>query len=139
MKEIVKKFGGTSVNNINLLKDIIDCRDVVVVSAPGKRDKYDIKVTDLLDMIYFNLINKKPFEVYWDSVKDRFRALALTAKVEIDLDNIFNEIKNHFSKDISPDFLLSRGEYLTALIISKAFDMNFVDAKDIIQFKNGFF
>ena len=51
MNEIVKKFGGTSVNNIQILKDIIRCNDVIVVSAPGKRSVYDEKVTDLLDHI----------------------------------------------------------------------------------------
>jgi len=50
----VVKFGGTSLataSNVSKCKDIVlsdEERRFVVVSAPGKRDKGDIKVTDLL-------------------------------------------------------------------------------------------
>jgi len=50
----VCKFGGSSVANAEQVTKIVDiviadpARRVVVVSAPGKRDKNDIKVTDML-------------------------------------------------------------------------------------------
>ena len=51
---IVCKFGGTSManaENLAMVKAIVtaeDDRKYVVVSAPGKRDKNDIKITDTL-------------------------------------------------------------------------------------------
>ena len=50
----VCKFGGSSLANAAQLNKVIDivladpARRLVVVSAPGKRDKNDTKVTDLL-------------------------------------------------------------------------------------------
>ena len=50
----VAKFGGTSLANAEQIKKVCDIivsdpdRRLVVVSAPGKRYKDDIKVTDLL-------------------------------------------------------------------------------------------
>lgn len=137
MNEIVKKFGGTSVNNIQLLKDIIRNNNVVVVSAPGKRSMYDEKVTDLLDLIYQGLHTKKYINNYWEMIKDRFRDLVVAGKVDINLTPFFDEIERHFSPDISRDYLLSRGEYLTAVIVARMFGMKFVDAGDVIKFKNG--
>lgn len=50
----VVKFGGTSVSSAEQIKKVFQIvtadpeRKIVVVSAPGKRKKDDIKVTDLL-------------------------------------------------------------------------------------------
>ena len=50
----VCKFGGSSVANAEQVTKIVDIvlsdpeRRIVVVSAPGKRNKADAKVTDLL-------------------------------------------------------------------------------------------
>jgi len=50
----VAKFGGTSLANTAQIRKVCDIirsdpeRRLIVVSAPGKRDKHDIKVTDLL-------------------------------------------------------------------------------------------
>jgi aspartate kinase len=50
----VVKFGGTSVASAAQIKKVADIvaadsdRRVVVVSAPGKRNRRDTKVTDLL-------------------------------------------------------------------------------------------
>ena len=51
---IVAKFGGTSLASASQIKKVCDiitsepARRIVVVSAPGKRDRDDIKVTDML-------------------------------------------------------------------------------------------
>ena len=50
----VAKFGGSSLANANQIKKVLDIilsdneRRIIVVSAPWKRLKEDIKVTDLL-------------------------------------------------------------------------------------------
>lgn len=51
---IVAKFGGTSLASASQIKKVCDIvtfdpeRRIVVVSAPGKRDREDVKVTDML-------------------------------------------------------------------------------------------
>ena len=58
MKTVVTKFGGSSLasaGQFQKVKKIImadDARQYVVPSAPGKRDKKDTKITDLLYMCH---------------------------------------------------------------------------------------
>lgn len=137
MKEIVKKFGGSSVENLSELRKIISCKDVVVVSALGKGSGDSYKVTDLLDMVYQGLKNGRDITSYWEAVKRRFVDFDCVAKSNLDLNEYFKEIENNFSPNISRDYLLSRGEYLTATILAKAFGMKLVDPSLIIKLKNG--
>ena len=57
----VVKFGGTSMasaESINQVADIVNTdktRNYVIVSAPGKRFKEDIKVTDMLYSCFYDL------------------------------------------------------------------------------------
>lgn len=59
----VSKFGGSSVASSKQIKKVLniinsdDERKIVVVSAPGKRYKDDIKTTDLLIRLYDKVIN----------------------------------------------------------------------------------
>ena len=67
MKNIVCKFGGSSLansQNIMLVSDIVlsKGRNYVVVSAPGKRYKDDIKFTDALIDCYNNAKQSQPFD-----------------------------------------------------------------------------
>ena len=54
----VAKFGGSSVANASQIKKVLnivnadDERKIIIVSAPGKRYKNDIKTTDLLIRLY---------------------------------------------------------------------------------------
>ena len=58
MNTKVCKFGGTSMansDNINAIANIIESdkeRRFVIVSAPGKRNSNDIKITDMLYACY---------------------------------------------------------------------------------------
>ena len=57
----VAKFGGSSLANgeqFKKIKNIIledPSRSIIVVSAPGKKNKDDHKITDLLYLIYAHL------------------------------------------------------------------------------------
>ena len=77
----VCKFGGTSMSDANAIKKVADIvradseRRYVVVSAPGKRFKDDIKVTDLLlkcsnDVLRFGNC-KETFKL----IRDRFEGI----------------------------------------------------------------
>ena len=79
----VVKFGGSSVASAEQLvkvKDIVigDAdRKVVIVSAPGKRDKVDIKVTDLLiDLAAETLHDSENASATFNKIVERFRDTA---------------------------------------------------------------
>ena len=90
MKDIkVCKFGGTSMatrESINRVIDIVsadDRRKFVIVSAPGKRNKYDIKVTDQLYKIVEEQKTTGNFKESFDALKERF--VSLTKELGVDL------------------------------------------------------
>ena len=94
---IVCKFGGTSLANAENIRKVAEIiksnseRKFVVVSAPGKRSKDDIKITDCLIDCY-NLSKKG--ECYANTlgiIKERFEGLKAELNVKIDLTKDFEE------------------------------------------------
>ena len=154
----VSKFGGSSLKDAGQfakVKKIIfskEDRDIIVVSAPGRRFKEDTKITD--ELISLSGKNKKIDELekiiksleeelkvqeaYRDTqlekVKRRFLSIAEELKLEDFWDDelkfVFDEIKGSRDKD----FIVSRGEYLNAKLLSGYLGYDFIDAKDIIIF-----
>lgn len=154
----VSKFGGSSLKDAGQfakVKKIIfskEDRDVIVVSAPGRRFKEDTKITD--ELISLSDKNKKiddlekiiksieeeleVQEAYRDTqlekVKRRFFSIAEELKLkdfwDDELKFVFDEIKGSRDKD----FIVSRGEYLNAKLLSGYLGYDFIDAKDIIIF-----
>lgn len=126
----VCKFGGSSLANavqIKKVKNIIlsdSERKYIVVSAPGKSNEHDDKVTDLL-LRYTDGEDTK------DKIIRRFGAIAY----ELGIGKTFmSEVENIFSHTDDKDYFISRGEYLCAILLSEYIGFDFVDAKDIISF-----
>ena len=156
----VSKFGGSSLKDAGQfakVKKIIfskDDRDVIVVSAPGRRFREDTKITDELislsdKNIKIDELHKiiksleeelKVQEAYRDTqlekIKKRFLSIAEELKLEEfwdeELKFVFDEIKNSRDKE----FIVSRGEYLNAKLLSRYLGYDFIDAKDIIIFND---
>ena len=137
---IVTKFGGTSMasaDQFKKVKSIIDAdpaRQVVVVSAAGKKNSSDIKITDLLYTLHTHLVYGVPYDDIWGMIAGRYieikEELGLTYDIEADL----AKIKGELGKDLDQNYLISRGEYLSAKLMSAYLGFDFVDAKDIIRF-----
>ena len=76
----VVKFGGSSLASATQFKKAHDIvledtdRHYVVPSAPGKRNKEDTKVTDLLILAYSHH-NKDDFEEIYDRIKARYNGI----------------------------------------------------------------
>ena len=74
----VVKFGGTSMasaESINQVADIVNQdkeRAYVIVSAPGKRFKEDIKVTDMLYSCFYDLEIKGECAGNFNKIRERF-------------------------------------------------------------------
>lgn len=138
----VCKFGGTSMANaetINKVKDIIladDTRKFIVVSAPGKRDKSDTKVTDLLYQAYDEQQIKGNCKETLDKVRGRFESLCKDLNLDLDINPYIDEIEKRMPTSKSADYAASRGEYLAGLVMAKVLNFKFVDAAEIIKFNS---
>ncbi|MBN2504995.1 MAG: aspartate kinase [Bacilli bacterium] len=141
MKKVkVAKFGGTSMatsESIKIVKDIVKSdeeRKFIVCSAPGKRFSDDIKVTDLL----YELADEIIFHHRTDSfepVAERFREIASGLDLSFSIDELLQKILKEMLEEETLEFIVSRGEYITAYILADVLDYEFIDAKDLIMFK----
>lgn len=136
---IVCKFGGSSVadaDQIRKVQSILSAderRQVAVVSAPGKRNKDDDKITDLLyqcnDLVRKGQSCRQVFNVIARRFSEIARALGVEEK---DFAGKLDEIRYQIDAGKGADYAASRGEYLSAYIISKFLKWEFIDAADVI-------
>ncbi len=137
---VVTKFGGSSLScasQFKKVKDIItsnENRKVVVVSALGKRESSDTKITDLLYIIHAHLKYSVAIDDVWNLLYSRFVEVKNDLKINYDIESDLEELKNSLTKNTSDAYLVSRGEYLTAKLMSSYLGFEFVDAKDLIVF-----
>ena len=137
---VVAKFGGSSLASAEQFKKVkgivssSDVRNIVVVSAAGKRNKADSKLTDLLFLLHAHLRYSVPYENVWNLIETRFLDIKKELDLKIDIKQELEELKSTLSKDTNEDFLVSRGEYFTARLMSEYLGYQFVDAKDLILF-----
>lgn len=138
----VCKFGGTSMataESILNVKSIIESdseRKYVIVSAPGKRFSSDIKITDLLYSAYQEKLETGSCSHNLALIRARFVDLAKELGVDVDMNKHVDEVEEGILKSTSADYAASRGEYLSAIIMSTVLGFDMVDAGDVIKFKH---
>ena len=136
----VCKFGGSSVADAGQflkIKNIVKSdmsRKFVVVSAVGKANKDDHKITDLLYVLYSHVKYGVDYESILKIVEDKYNAIKNELGLSIDLDAEFDEIRKNLNKHCDVDYVVSRGEYLSAKLMADYLGGIFVDAKDVIFF-----
>ena len=139
MQKVVK-FGGSSLadaNQFQKVKNIIQAdssRRIVVVSALGKRNKSDHKITDLLFLTGAHLKYGVDAKSVFNIVKERYFEVKKDLNLSIDLEKEFEIIESKFSSNIDEEYLVSRGEYLAAKLMASYLGFTFVDAEDLIFF-----
>lgn len=135
----IVKFGGSSLadaNQFRKVKKIIESdesRKIVVVSAIGKRFKDDNKITDLLYLCHAHLQYSVSADNIFKIIEERYMQIKNDLHLDFDLEYEFELIKKNMSKE-NIDYLVSRGEYLCAKLMSEYLGYDFVDAKDFIIF-----
>lgn len=134
------KFGGSSVaDGIQLakIKEIIEAdkdRRYIVVSAPGKRFDGDSKITDLLFMCKAQADHNIPYEQLLQVITDRYSAIKYNLGVDVDLDSEYETILKKLGEGCSEDYIASRGEYLSAILVAAYLGYDFVDTEGLILF-----
>ena len=137
---VVVKFGGSSMANagqFQKVKNIVNAnkdRKIVVVSAAGKRNSEDTKLTDLLFLLHAHLKYQVSYTNVMKMIEDRFYDIKNELNLSFDLDKELSDLKATLNKNTNQDFLVSRGEYITAKLMSEYLGYTFVDAKDLIFF-----
>ncbi len=138
MERIVVKFGGSSVadsKQISKVKAILEAdprRTVVVVSAPGKRQSAEAKITDLLylchDMVAMCTDICEPFGL----IRDRFAAIASELQLSSAVPDELDQFGKKLIQGCSRDYAASRGEYFSAKLVAEYLGARFIDPAEYI-------
>ncbi len=136
----IVKFGGSSVANatqFSKVKGIVESdpsRRFVVVSASGRQHKDDNKITDLLYLCHAHIKYNISCDNIFKMVESRFLEIKNELNLSYDIQKDLDYLRLQLDKNVDLDYLVSRGEYLTALLMAEYLGYEFVDAKDLIFF-----
>ena len=138
----VLKFGGSSLADADHFRKVAEIvksdpeRRYVVASAPGKRNEYDEKITDLLFKCYQLTKEEKNIDSIFSSIKKRYKKIISDLGLSISLDKEFSRIKMAILHHAGRDYIASRGEYLNAMILADFLGFDFIDAEKGIFFND---
>lgn len=145
MKKVVK-FGGSSLASAEQFKKVGDIihadaeRRYVIPSAPGKRFADDTKVTDMLYECYHLAEEGKDFKKALGNIAERYQEIIDGLSLSISLKEEFKVIEKNFKEKVGENYAASRGEYLNGIIMAAYLGYEFIDAAEVIRFKeNGDF
>lgn len=139
----VTKFGGSSLASATQLKKVLDIikddpeRRFVVVSAPGKRNAEDTKVTDALIRYYKEFTSDKDVTQTQQWIIERYRDITeelglketIIQEIAEDIYNLTNLPKK--GNPFTYDAFLAAGENNNAKLIAAYFNQNELEARYI--------
>ena len=137
----VAKFGGSSMadeKQFAKVRQIVQsdpARRVVVVSAAGKRDRKDHKLTDLLYLCYAHLQYGVSCDSVFQMISDRYTGIRDALGLKTDIEGELSALREKMDDGISQDELVSRGEYFSAKLMADYLGFDFLDAKLWLKFK----
>lgn len=133
----ITKFGGSScasAEQFRKVKAIIEAdpsRRFVVISAAGRKNPKDNKITDLLYLCRAHVDYHVDYRPIFEIIRGRFleikHELGLNTPIEDELDACAEKVP-----DLSVDELVSRGEYFTSKLMADFLGFPFVDAVDVV-------
>jgi aspartate kinase len=139
----VAKFGGTSLANAKQIKKVICIiksdpkRRCVVVSAPGKRNSGDKKITDLL-YSWVRSPDQEVKQAVETTIVSRYQEIIDNFGLAINFGEWFEHAADTYKKmgkRYKKDYLASRGEYWMARIMAQILGYTFIDASSFVIFK----
>ncbi len=138
----VVKFGGSSLADAEHFRQVAKIvkadpqRKYVIPSAPGKRFPEDTKVTDMLYTCYEMIRKNENIDAYFAKIADRYNSIIADLGLDFDISGALNYVKNAMLHHSGRDFAASRGEYLNGLILAKYLGFDFIDAENVIYFRD---
>lgn len=137
----VVKFGGSSLADAEHFRQVAKIvkadpqRKYVVPSAPGKRFSEDTKVTDMLYACYELARKNQNIDEMFGKIADRYNSIIADLKLDFDISGALDYVKNAMLHHSGRDFAASRGEYLNGLVLAKYLGFDFIDAENVIFFR----
>ena len=137
----VLKFGGSSMASaaqyakVKAIVEAEDSRSVVVVSAAGKRNKEDHKITDLLYLCHAHMRYGVSCDSVFGMISQRYLEIRDDLGLSTDLEGELEQIRAEMESGMSEAALASRGEYLSARLMADYLGFEFVDAVRWLRFR----
>ncbi len=133
----ISKFGGSSVASARAIENIIKLaednnRKILVFSAIGASQKGDKKVTDLLLEAYDNFLANHNLDL--SKVEEKFAGLKEMLGIKLDGKRELDEVKRKFLSALSRDYLVSRGEDLTARMFAEKLNLPYIPSETLLFF-----
>ena len=137
----VLKFGGSSMASaaqyakVKAIVEADDSRSVVVVSAAGKRSGDDHKITDLLYLCHAHMRYGVSCDSVFGMISQRYLEIRDDLGLKTDLEGELEKIRAAMDAGLSEAALVSRGEYLSAVLTADYLGFDFVDATSWLFFR----
>ena len=137
----VVKFGGSSLADAEHFRQVAKIikadpsRKYVIPSAPGKRFSEDTKVTDMLYTCYEMVRRYENIDEMFDKIAERYNSIIADLGMNFDISGALEYVKNAMLHHSGRDFAASRGEYLNGLVLAKYLGFDFIDAENVIFFR----
>ena len=138
---IVSKFGGLALADSEMVKKTAEiiksdsARKFVIVLAPGRRFKNDLRVSDLLYLAHSRYKSREKYDEILDQVKERFTEIINGLEINFNIDAEISEVKRGILSGKTSEEIVCRGAYIMSKILSLYLDWQFVDASELIYFK----
>jgi len=135
------KFGGSSLASAEQFKKVRDIivadsnRRYVIPSAPGKRFADDTKVTDLFYTCYDHASRGEDIKEIFGEIRARYDSIIAGLGLSLSLEEEYAAIESALIHRIGRDYAASRGEYLNGKILAHYLGFDFIDASDVIFFR----
>lgn len=140
MKKTVK-FGGSSLADAVHVQKVVDIikadpsRLYVIPSAPGRRFKGDLKVTDMLIKCFeIQKHDSDQGREYFKKIEERYDSIIRDLGLDFSLDNEYRTIISRMEEGLSKEYLVSRGEYLCGCLLANILGFPFLDSEECIRF-----
>lgn len=138
MNLIACKFGGTSLADASQFRKVAGIvradarRRAVVVSAPGKRNKQDPKITDILLSIHDLVSRALDPDPSFALLRERFLDIERELGVDAGMADLLKSFQRSVLSGADRDWIASRGEHFSARIMAAFLGATFVEAEGAV-------
>ena len=138
MSRIACKFGGSSVADASQFRKVRDIiladprRRVIVVSAPGKRNMAEAKITDLLYLCHETAAANTDLSAPFNLLRDRFLEIEKELGLKTRLAGELEKFRRQIVEGATRDFVASRGEYFSGLLMAEYLGADFIDPEEFV-------
>jgi aspartate kinase len=138
MNLIACKFGGTSLADATQFKKVAAIvrsdarRRAVVVSAPGKRNKQDPKITDILLSIHDLVSRELDPDPSFALLRERFLEIERELGVDAGMAALLKSFQIAVLAGADRDWIASRGEHFSARIMAAYLEATFVEPEGAV-------